>query len=65
MYGFTVNRLMPKYNAQFYTEMTPKVVSGEIQHRQHVYDLANGGEAIVAVLKGLNKAKAVVHVADE
>ena len=65
MYGFVVGSLMPKYSAQFFTEMTPKVVSGEIQHREHVYDLANGGEAIVAVLKGLNKAKAVVHVADE
>ena len=65
MYGFVVGGLMPKYSAQFFTEMTPKVVSGEIQYREHVYDLANGGEAIVAVLKGLNKAKAVVHVADE
>jgi NADPH-dependent curcumin reductase CurA len=66
MHGFVVSRLMPKYSAQFYTEMTTKVVSGEIRHRQQVYDgLANGGEAIVAVLKGLNSAKAVVHVADE
>jgi NADPH-dependent curcumin reductase CurA len=65
MYGFMVGSLMPKYSAQFYTEMTPKVVSGEIKHRQHAYDLANGGEAVVAVLKGLNKAKAVIHVADK
>ena len=66
MYGFVVGRLVPKYSAQFYTEMTTKVVSGEIQHRQQVYDgLANSGEAIAAVQKGLNTAKAVVHVADE
>ena len=66
MYGFVYYNLMPKYGAQFYSEITAKVVSGEIQHRQHVYDgLANGGEAIVAVQKGLNSAKAVVHVADE
>ena len=66
MYGFVVGLLRPKYGAQFYTEMTTKVASGEIQHREHVYDgLANGGEAIAAVLKGLNTAKAVVHVADE
>ena len=66
MHGFVVSRLMPKYIDQFYTEMTAKVVSGEIQHRQHVYDgLANSGEAIAAVQKGLNNAKAVVHVADE
>ena len=66
MHGFIVARLMPKYGAQFYTEMTTKVASGEIQHRQHVYDgLANSGEAILAVQKGLNSAKAVVHVADD
>ena len=46
--------------------MTAKVVSGEIQHRQQVYDgLADSGETIVTVLKGLNSAKAVIHVADE
>ena len=65
MYGFVVGDLMPKYIAEFYAEMTTKVVSGEIQHRQQVYDgLANCGEAIAAVQKGLNTAKAVVHVAD-
>jgi len=66
MHGFVFINLIPKYGAQFDTEMTTKVVSGEIQHRQQVYDgLANCGETIVAVLKGLNIAKAVVHVADE
>ena len=66
MYGFVFIYLIPKYGAQFYTEMTAKVVSGEIQHRQHVYDgLADSGETIVTVLKGLNSAKAVIHVADE
>ena len=66
MYGFVFIYLIPKYGAQFYTEMTAKVVSGEIQHRQQVYDgLADSGETIVTVLKGLNSAKAVIHVADE
>ena len=66
MYGFVYNNLMPKYGTDFYTEMTAKVVSGEIQHREHVYDgLDKSGEAILAVQKGLNSAKAVVHVADE
>ena len=65
MQGFIVTRLEAKLDAQFYAEMTPKIVSGEIQHREHVYDgLANAGEAILAVQKGLNTAKAVVHVAD-
>jgi NADPH-dependent curcumin reductase CurA len=66
MHGFVVSPLIPKYSAQFYAEMTTKVVTGKIQYRQHVYDgLANSGEAIAAVQKGLNTAKAVVHVADE
>ena len=66
MHGFVFIYLIPKYGAQFYTEMTAKVVSGEIQHHQQVYDgLANSCEAIVALLKGLNRAKVVIHVADE
>ena len=66
MQGFVYAYLLPKYGAQFYTEMTAKVASGEIQHREQVYDgLAKSGEAIVAVLKGLNSAKVVIHVADE
>jgi NADPH-dependent curcumin reductase CurA len=66
MQGFTVTRLHPKFVDQFYAEMTSKVVSGEVQHREHVYDgLVNAGEAILAVQKGHNTAKAVVHVADE
>jgi NADPH-dependent curcumin reductase CurA len=66
MYGFVVSRLLPKYGAQFYPEMTAQVVTGKIQHRQQIYDgLADSGEAIAAVQKGLNTAKAVVHVADE
>ena len=66
MYGFVVGNLLPKYSAEFYAKMTTKVVSGEIQHRQHVYDgLVNSGEAILAVQKGFNTAKAVVHVADD
>jgi len=66
MCGFVFIYLIPKYGDQFYKEMTAKVVSGEIKHRQQVYDgLANSDEAIVAILKGLNSAKVVVHVADE
>ena len=66
MHGFVFIYLIPKYGDQFYKEMTAKVVSGEIKHRQQVYDgLADSGEAIVAILKGLNSAKVVVHVADE
>ncbi|KAF8811021.1 NAD(P)-binding protein [Phlegmacium glaucopus] len=66
MQGFIVDGLIPKYNDQFYAELAPKIASGEIQHREHVYDgLVNGGEAMLAVQKGWNTAKAVIHVADE
>ncbi|KAF8811014.1 NAD(P)-binding protein [Phlegmacium glaucopus] len=66
MQGFVWLYLVPKYNDQFYADLTPKIASGEIQHREHVYDgLVNGGEAILAVQKGWNTAKAVIHVTDE
>ena len=66
MYGFAVENLLPKYRAQFYAEMTAKVVSGEIQHRLHVYPaFFISGAAIAAVQNLDNTAKAVVHVADD
>ncbi|KAF8811023.1 NAD(P)-binding protein [Phlegmacium glaucopus] len=66
MQGLFVLRLVPKYNDQFFADLTPKIASGEIKHREHVYDgLVNAGDAILAVQKGWNTAKAVIHVADE
>ena len=66
MQGFTIVGLHAKFVDQFYAEMPSKVASGEVRHREHVYDgLVNGGEAILAVQKGHNTAKAVIHVADE
>jgi len=66
MQGVIVTRLEPKFRDQFYAEMSPKVASGEIQHREHVYDgLVDAGEGILAVQKGFNTGKAVIHIADE
>ena len=66
LHGFVVFFLEPKYRDQFYAEMTPKVASGEIKYREHVYNgLVDTGEAILAVQKGLNTAKAVIHIADD
>ena len=66
MQGFIVYRLEPKYRDQFFAEMTPKVASGEIQYREQAYHgLPHAGEAILAVQKGLNTAKAFIHVADD
>ncbi|KAF5317692.1 hypothetical protein D9619_012537 [Psilocybe cf. subviscida] len=66
LYGFTVLRLLPKYKVRFYEEISSLVVSWKIKHREQVWDgLDKVGEAILAVQKGHNKAKAVVHVADD
>ncbi|KAF8896877.1 alcohol dehydrogenase [Gymnopilus junonius] len=52
MNGFIVSRLAPKWNEEFFKT-----------------DISNGletvGDVLLAVQKGTNKAKAVVHVADE
>lgn len=66
IHGFIVSRLEPKYDDEFYAVVPAKVASGEIQHREDVYDgLDKVGDIILAVQQGLNKAKAVVHVADD
>ncbi|KAF8965858.1 hypothetical protein BDZ97DRAFT_2074402 [Flammula alnicola] len=66
IHGFIVGRLVPKYGADFYATIPPKVASGEIKHREDVYNgLEKVGDVILAVQKGTNKAKAVIHVADE
>ncbi|KAJ3517329.1 hypothetical protein NLJ89_g582 [Agrocybe chaxingu] len=66
MTGFIVSRIEHKYNEQFYKEVPAKVASGELKYREHVYNgLEKLGDVILAVQKGENKAKAVVHVADD
>ncbi|KDR74142.1 hypothetical protein GALMADRAFT_157912 [Galerina marginata CBS 339.88] len=66
MFGFVVSRLIPKYKDEFYTVLSPLVASGEIKHAE---DISNGldkvGEVLLAVQKGTNTAKAVIHVADD
>ena len=66
VHGLSFIRHLPKYAPQFYAEISAKVASGEIQHREHVYDgLAKAGEAILAQQKGSTSGKAIVHVGDE
>lgn len=66
MQGFIVHRIQDKYEEEFYHNVPPKVASGEIKYREHVWNgLENVGEAIIAVQRGTNTAKAVVHVADQ
>jgi len=63
--GFIQYRLEKKYLAEFYQTIPPLVASGRIKHREQIYKgLEQVGEVILAVQKGTNKAKAVVHVAD-
>lgn len=63
--GFIVHRLYEKYLAEFYKAIPPLVVSGQIKHREDVFNgLETVGDGIVAVQKGTNKAKVVIHVAD-
>ncbi|KAF9445123.1 alcohol dehydrogenase [Macrolepiota fuliginosa MF-IS2] len=64
--GFIVTRLEPEFNEEFYQVMPKAIAEGKIEWREEVWDgLDKVGDAILAVQKGLNKAKAVVRVASE
>ncbi|KAJ3500697.1 hypothetical protein NMY22_g19173 [Coprinellus aureogranulatus] len=66
MHGFIVSRLEHKYDERFYKEIPKLVAEGKLKYREQVYDgLQKVGDAIADVQKGLNKAKAVIKVADE
>jgi NADPH-dependent curcumin reductase CurA len=66
MHGFIYYRLEEKWSAAFFEEIPPKVASGEIKYREDKYNgLESVGKVILAVQKGTNKGKAVIHVAAE
>jgi hypothetical protein len=66
MNGFTVGSLEPTWTKEFFKTIPPLVASGQIKHKE---DVSNGletvGDVLLAVQKGTNKAKAVIHVADD
>ncbi|KAF9040089.1 alcohol dehydrogenase [Panaeolus papilionaceus] len=65
MYGFIQYRLEDKWRKKFFEHVTPKVASGEIKHREQIYNgLDKEPQAIIDVQRGKNTWKAVVHVAD-
>jgi NADPH-dependent curcumin reductase CurA len=65
LHGFYIAYLEDKYRDEFFAFAEPKVANGEIKYDMDVYDgLEKVPETVSAVLKGLIKAKAVVHVAD-
>jgi NADPH-dependent curcumin reductase CurA len=64
--GFLFSRLAPKYQNGFYEVVPALVAEGKIKHREHVWNgLDKVGDAMAAVQKGTNKAKAVIHVAED
>lgn len=66
MQGFIVSRLEHKYNEEFYQTIPKKLASGELKYTEDVTrGLDKVGDVILTVQKGMNKAKAVVLVADE
>jgi len=65
-HGFVVFRLEPKWNDEFFKTVPPLVASGKIKYREDVSQgLESVGDVILAVQKGTNKAKAIIHVADD
>ncbi|KAF9547766.1 alcohol dehydrogenase [Agrocybe pediades] len=66
IHGFIQWRLEAKHNEDFYKTIPPLVANGTIKHQEQVFHgLDKVGDVILAVQKGENTAKAVVHVADE
>ena len=62
--GFIVSRLQEKYDAAFYAEIPKLVADGKLKYKEEVFEgLQSVGDAILAVQKGTNKAKAVIRVA--
>ncbi|KAF9537150.1 alcohol dehydrogenase [Agrocybe pediades] len=65
IHGFITGRLEAKHNEDFYKTIPPLVANGTIKHQEQVFHgLEKVGDVILAVQKGENTAKAVVHVAD-
>lgn len=62
--GFVVGRLEPEYDNEFYDVMPKALAEGKIKWREEIWDgLDKVGDAVIAIQKGLNKAKVVVRVA--
>lgn len=63
--GFIVGRSLPKYRSEFYATVPEKIAKGEIKYKEEVtHGLDKVGDVILAVQRGTNKAKAIIHVAD-
>lgn len=66
MQGFIVGNISAKYDDEFYNVIPAKIAKGEIKYSEHLYEgLESVGDVMLAVQKGTNTGKAVVHVADD
>jgi len=66
MNGFIVGTLEHKYEEEFYATFPSKLASGKLKYSEEIsVGLETVGDVILAVQKGLNKAKAVIKVADD
>jgi len=63
--GFVLQRSLGKHFNEFYATIPDKLAKGEIKYIEEVsHGLDKVGDVILAVQKGTNKAKAIIHVAD-
>ncbi|KAF8881862.1 hypothetical protein BD779DRAFT_1675207 [Infundibulicybe gibba] len=63
--GFVFMNFREKYEEEFYATIPARLASGELKYTEEVTrGLDKVGDVILAVLKGTNKAKAVILVAD-
>ncbi|KXN88465.1 Zinc-type alcohol dehydrogenase-like protein PB24D3.08c [Leucoagaricus sp. SymC.cos] len=64
--GFIFIRTFDKYREEFYAVVPEKISKGEIKYKEEVtHGLDKVGDVLLGVLKGENKAKAVIRVADD
>ena len=66
LFGFTVDKMLPKYEEQFYEEIPKRIASGEFKYLEEVTrGLQHATEVIRTVQRGANKGKSIVIVHDE
>jgi len=66
MQGFVVSNLAAKYEDEFYNVIPAKIANGDIKYTEHLFEgLESVGDAMLAVQKGTNTGKAIIHVADD
>ncbi|XP_006458933.1 hypothetical protein AGABI2DRAFT_183773 [Agaricus bisporus var. bisporus H97] len=66
MRGFIQTRHFDEHKDEFYATIPEKLAKGDIKYTEDItHGLDKVGDVMLSVLKGTNKGKAIVHVADE